>query len=64
MGPGTIAALEALLAAMATLPAHSSAAPRTPMDRAIASQNATDRSRKNSACRSRGFGLNRRRRLE
>jgi hypothetical protein len=27
------------------------------MDRAIASQNATDRSRKNSACRSHGFGL-------
>jgi hypothetical protein len=26
------------------------------MDRAIASQNATDRSRKNSACHSRGFG--------
>jgi hypothetical protein len=37
--------------------APSSAAPRTPMDRAIASQNDTDRSRKNSACRSRGFGL-------
>ena len=37
--------------------ARSSAAPRTPMDRAIASQNATDRSRTNSACRSHGLGL-------
>jgi hypothetical protein len=46
-----------LLAEMATLPALSYAAPRTPTDRAIASQTATDRSQKNSTCRSRGFGL-------
>ena len=37
--------------------AQSSAAPRTPMDRAIATRNATDRSRKNSACRSHGFDI-------
>jgi len=37
--------------------AQSSAAPPTPTDQAIGSQNGTDRSRKNSACHSRGFGL-------
>ena len=58
MGLGTIAALEALLTGHGDAPGRtSSEAPRTQTDRAIASQNATDRSRKNPACRSLGFGL-------
>ena len=57
MGPGTIAALEALLAEWQCSPAQSSAALRTPMDQAIALQNATERSRKNSAWASSGSGL-------
>ena len=47
----TIAALEAL-SQHRDAPAHSSAAPRTRPDQAIALQNATERSRKNSACHS------------
>ena len=64
MGPGTIAALEALLASIATLPARFSAALRTPMDRATASQTATDRLRKNSDPIRAASPSNRGRRLE
>ena len=57
MGPGTIAALEALLVNIALLPARSSVAPRMLMDRATALPTGTDLLRENSASRSRGFGL-------
>jgi hypothetical protein len=57
MGPGTIAALETLLAMLQRFRTRYSVAPPTPMDRAIALPTGTNHSRENPASRLRGFAL-------